>query len=196
MKKSVLIFIGLLGIITACSNTKRAEQAEQAEQVLDDSIRAADSISRVEAMEAAEAARLDSIRQDSINKAKVLDKNFPTVKMLTSVDMDYFGLGMKDANQLRNIFTARGYKKEGTNSYIFDEGGAHQVIIKIIPEKIENLEYEYSPEEQEPYYILTNVVLTFSDEKDAIKFVNTAPRKLEQIKRNKNVVTVEDRSGD
>ena len=195
MKKSVLIFIGLLGIITACSNSKKAEQEEQ---VREDSLRAADSIARVEAMEAArlDSIHQDSICQDSIKRAGDLEKNFPTVKMLTAMDMDYFGLAIKKANQLGNAFTAHGYKKEGTNSYIFDEGGSHQVEIKIMPKKVNNWRYEDWPEDNEPYITMTNVVLTFSNEEDAIRFVKTAPRKLEQIKRNKNVVTVEDSEGD
>lgn len=192
MKKSVLIFIGLLGIVTACTNSKREEQERE------DSLRAADSIARVEAMEAArlDSIRQDSIRQDSIKRAEDLEKNFPSVKMLTFMDMDYFGLAIKEANQLGNVFTAHGYKKENANTYIFDEGGSHQVMIKIMPKKIENFRYEDWPEDNEPYITMTNVVLTFSNEEDAIKFVNTAPRKLEQIRRNKNVVTVEDREGD
>lgn len=173
---------------------------KSAEQQREDSIRMADSIARVEAL--LEEARLDSIRrdsirQDSIARAEQIEKTFPKMKMLISGDMISFGMSIKDASSLAKTFAANGYEKKNNNTYIFDPAGPHEATIQVITRKIDNWRYEEFPEEENsPYIYLTDVVLTFSNEEDAIKFVNSSPRKLEQVTRNKNVVRVEDRMGD
>lgn len=193
MKKSILLFTAFFSLLVSCSHSGKND-AEKA-----DSIRKADSVALVEAAEAAhqEAIRQEQLRQDSIAAAKNLEENFPKVKMFISSDMGHFGFSVKSAKELGKTFTSKGYKNSDKNIYIFDEGGAHEATIKIEPKKIKNWRYEEFPEEgNDPYLVMTNVVLTFSDEEDAIKFVKSSPRKLEQIKRNKNVVTLEDSMGD
>ena len=61
----------LLCLFSACSNSDKQHE--------EDSIRRADSIAAIEAAEkAAEEARLDSIRQDSIEKAEKIIASIPT----------------------------------------------------------------------------------------------------------------------
>lgn len=144
-----------------------------------------------------DSIRLDSIRQDSIARLQQREKSFPKMKMLIGVDMDYFGVGIKEASSLAKTFAAQGYEKKSGNTYIYDPAGPHETTIKVITRKERNWRYDEFPDEAEsPYIYMTDVELTFSNEADAIKFVNSSPRKLEQVKRNKNVVKVTDETGD
>ena len=96
-----------MGIITACTNSKRAEQERE------DSLRAADSIARVEALE---AARLDSIRQDSIRQDSIarqqekLQQAMPTVQLFGKDLQDMGGGTLTDVNVLRKKLV--GYSKK------------------------------------------------------------------------------------
>ena len=164
MKKSVLIFIGLLGIITACSNSKRAEQEEQMHE---DSLRAADSIARVEAME---AARLDSIRQDSIGRQQEkLQKAMPTVQLFGKNLQDMGGGMLTDVKVLRKKLVELGYEKLSANKFVLNPGGEPSVTVVIDYEEFEG-EYDSEMEDYVGGGMTYSIDISFSDEADATKF--------------------------
>ena len=169
MKKSVLIFIGLLGIITACTNSQRTEQAEQ---VREDSLRAADSIARLEAME---AARLDSIRQDSIRQDSIvrqqekLQQAMPTVQLFGKNLHDMGGGMLTDVKVLRKKLVELGYEKLSANKFVLNPGGEPSVTVVIDYEEFEG---GYDPE-MDDYVgggMTYSIDISFSDEADATKF--------------------------
>lgn len=138
-------------------------------------------------------------RQDSIAKVREQQilESFPNIKMLVDGDMDYFGVGLKKADELGKTFTRKGYERVNNNKYIYDPEGTHRTEIQIISEMIENWRYEEFPEEDnDPYILDTSLIFTFSNVEDAIKFENSYSRKLYQIERNDKVVIVHDAQGD
>lgn len=163
MTKSVLIFIGLLGIVTACTNSKRAEQ-ERA-----DSLRAADSIARVEAME---AARLDSIRQDSIaRQQEKVQQAMPTVQLFGKNLHDMAGGSLTDVKVLRKKLVELGYEKINANKFVLNPGGEPSVTVVI---DYDEFEAEYDPEADDYFGggMTYTIDITFSDAADATQFYN------------------------
>lgn len=169
MKKSVLIFIGLLGILTACSNSQRAKQADQARE---DSLRAVDSIARMEALE---AARLDSIRQDSIRQDSIarqqqkLQQAMPTVQLFGKNLHDTGGGMLTDVKVLRKKLVELGYEKLNANKFVLNPGGKPSVTVVIDYKEFEG---EYVPE-MDDYVgggMTYSIDISFSDAADATKF--------------------------
>lgn len=108
------LLFGALAIflIAGCSGKVDTEKARQ------DSIRMADSIARVEA---AEQARLDSIRQDSIKNAEL--EAFNINLFVTPFKDEQFGVGLmiNSDNQISKALTNLGFKESKTVTTKYEE---------------------------------------------------------------------------
>ncbi|MDE6273248.1 MAG: hypothetical protein K2M31_09625 [Muribaculaceae bacterium] len=106
----------LLCLFSACSNSDKQHE--------EDSIRRADSLAAIEAAEkAAEEARLDSIRQDSIEKAEKLIASIPTFKEIRDAVSTF------DTAKQLNLFKSRGFTsnyKKHTYTVSEEEAGAEE----------------------------------------------------------------------
>lgn len=153
--------------VSSCSSTNTSQESNE------DSIRRADSIAAIEAAEkAAEEARLDSIRQDSIDTVNKIIASIPSFKEIR--DARY------DTQDLLKLFRSRGFSASARKT---------QYTIT---------EEEAGAEEPGTYTKYSPVIATLNiNDKEVCKFqqlnehgwgfkitINGAPEVLEQMKNN------------
>lgn len=114
--KHFLISIVAVGFLTGCGG-------KDTEKIREDSIRVADSIAAVEAARAAEQARLDSIRQDSIKMAEEELANRLTILTFCKYNPDDRVMDQLGGSQIYAKLKALGFEKTSqTTEYHGDEG--------------------------------------------------------------------------
>lgn len=125
----ISMFVGILITTTSCSQ-KREEHHQQDSLRIDDFSHIDDSIAREEAL--MEQKRMDSIRQDSIDKIEKFKAAIPTLKQI-------------DSNDPQKLFSKLGYKITTKRGYDERVDEYYTYVAKAIYEVNDKMKVTYQP---------------------------------------------------
>ena len=169
-------FFVLPAVIISCSGGKNAEQERE------DSIRRADSLAAIEAqIEALEQARLDSLRQDSLNRvaSKLTFQTFSVSEKVDGVSLQSLDSDKKIESRLKEKgFELTETKKEQKKDYDWTPQNPtfYTVTVKTYTKTIGDKTTVVKLEGGDGY--VSNVVINFPDSSDVDEFKSTVKGKL------------------